>query len=46
MQAGGQRDFENVGADIRAAIDVFTTRTPAVRRVVLWGLYVTFARLP
>ena len=35
---GGQRDFENVGADIRAAIDVFTTRTPAVRRVVLWGL--------
>lgn len=35
---GGQRDFENVGADIRAAIDVFTTLMPAVRRVVLWGL--------
>ena len=38
VAGGGRRDFENVGADIRAAIDVFTTRTPAVRRVVLWGL--------
>lgn len=35
---GVQRDFELVDADIRAAIDTFLVRVPAVKRVVLWGL--------
>lgn len=35
---GEARDFESVGADIRAAVDVFCERMPAVERVVLWGL--------
>ena len=36
--AGEQRDFENIGADVRAAVDAFCERMPAVTRVVLWGL--------
>lgn len=35
---GGQRDFEAVSPDIRAAIDALQTACPAVTRVVLWGL--------
>lgn len=35
---GEQRDFEHVEQDIRAAIDAFCARAPAVKRVVLWGL--------
>lgn len=30
--------FENIEADIRAAIDAFCARVPRIRRVVLWGL--------
>ena len=35
---GDMRNFENVDADIRAAIDTFIQRVPAIRRVALWGL--------
>lgn len=35
---GEQRDFEQVGADIRAAIEVFFANAPGLGRVVLWGL--------
>lgn len=35
---GAQRDFEQVDADIQAAIDAFLRRVPTVERVVLWGL--------
>ncbi len=35
---GGQRDFEDVNADIRAAVDTFIAQSPSVKRVVLWGL--------
>lgn len=35
---GAQRDFERVGEDILAAIDVFIERVPQLRGVVLWGL--------
>jgi uncharacterized protein len=35
---GDQRDFERVGEDIRAAIDVFMGQVPQLREVVLWGL--------
>ena len=35
---GEMRDFENVGDDLRAAIDAFLAAAPAVREVVLWGL--------
>jgi exosortase A-associated hydrolase 1 len=36
--AGDARDFEAIGADIRAAIDAFLAAVPALREVVLWGL--------
>jgi exosortase A-associated hydrolase 1 len=35
---GEIRDFLNVDADLRAAIDAFAAELPAVREVVLWGL--------
>lgn len=35
---GEMRDFMEVDADLRAAIDTLTTEVPAVREVVLWGL--------
>ena len=35
---GDMRNFENVDADIRAAIDALIQRVPAVSRVALWGL--------
>ena len=35
--SGGQRDFEQVDADIRAAVDAFVAAS-GVARVVLWGL--------
>ena len=35
---GEQHDFENIEADIGAAIGVFQGACPAVKRVVLWGL--------
>lgn len=36
--SGAQRGFEDVDADIAAAIDAFQAHCPALRRVVLWGL--------
>lgn len=35
---GEMRNFENVDADIRAAIDILLQQVSAVRRVALWGL--------
>ncbi|MHB1198214.1 MAG: hydrolase 1, exosortase A system-associated [Polaromonas sp.] len=35
---GQARDFEDVSADIAAAIDALQQRLPAVRQVALWGL--------
>lgn len=35
---GEIRDFLNVDADLRAAIDAFAAELPEVREVVLWGL--------
>lgn len=35
---GVQRDFEQVGDDVRAAIDHFFSAVPQLREVVLWGL--------
>ena len=35
---GDQRNFEHVGADVAAAIDLVTARVAGVKRVVLWGL--------
>jgi exosortase A-associated hydrolase 1 len=35
---GGQRSFEAITPDIRAAIDALQSACPAVTRVVLWGL--------
>jgi len=35
---GAMRDFEAVGADLRAAIDAFMALVPGMREVVLWGL--------
>lgn len=35
---GCQRDFQQVSADIAAAIDAMQKRIPAVKNVVLWGL--------
>ncbi|NMG47421.1 hydrolase 1, exosortase A system-associated [Azoarcus communis] len=35
---GEARIFEQVDDDIRAAVDAFFVRQPALRRVVLWGL--------
>lgn len=35
---GEMRDFLDVDADLRAAIDAFAAELPAMREVVLWGL--------
>ncbi|GGZ08924.1 hydrolase 1, exosortase A system-associated [Pseudoduganella plicata] len=35
---GEQRDFTDVDADLRAAIDAFCARVPSLREVVIWGL--------
>ncbi|MDX9740787.1 MAG: hydrolase 1, exosortase A system-associated [Gammaproteobacteria bacterium] len=35
---GGQRTFEDISEDLRAAIDVFMAEQPALKSVVLWGL--------
>lgn len=35
---GDTRDFEQIGADIRAAVDCFFEKSPGLREVVLWGL--------
>jgi len=35
---GEIRDFSDIDADLRAAIDTFVTEVPQVREVVLWGL--------
>ena len=35
---GEMRDFLNVDADLRAAIDAFTAQLPEMQEVVLWGL--------
>jgi len=35
---GTARPFEDIGADLHAAIDAFMAQVPAVREVVLWGL--------
>jgi exosortase A-associated hydrolase 1 len=35
---GAARTFEDVGADIRSAIDAFQEAVPGLREVVLWGL--------
>ena len=37
--SGGQaRDFQHVDEDIKAALDAFQSRCPALERIVLWGL--------
>jgi len=36
--SGAMRSFEDVRADIAAAIDVFQRTVPSLRRIVLWGL--------
>ncbi|MEF8753078.1 MAG: hydrolase 1, exosortase A system-associated [Accumulibacter sp.] len=36
--SGAMRSFEEVGADIAAAIDAFQRCVPSLRRIVLWGL--------
>ncbi|SHH41833.1 hydrolase 1, exosortase A system-associated [Massilia sp. CF038] len=35
---GAMRDFEDVGEDLRAAIDTFFQQVPQLEEVVLWGL--------
>lgn len=35
---GAQRDFEQVDADLRSAVDQMFAALPALREVVLWGL--------
>ncbi len=35
---GARRGFEQLGADVRAAIDALLAARPGLRRVVLWGL--------
>lgn len=35
---GGMRNFEAIDADIKAAIDTFTSQTPGIKQIVLWGL--------
>lgn len=35
---GAQRDFEQIDADIRAAVDQFQQACPALTEVVIWGL--------
>ncbi len=36
--SGSMRDFNDVGDDIRAAIDTLQSHCPALREIVLWGL--------
>lgn len=36
--SGEQRDFEQINADVRAAVDAFLTRVPGLAGVILWGL--------
>lgn len=36
--SGGQRNFEQVSADIAAAVDLVIARVAGVKRAVLWGL--------
>ena len=36
--AGAARDFEQVGDDLRAAVDFMTRAVPGVTEVVVWGL--------
>ncbi len=36
--SGSMRDFNDVGDDIRAAIDALQSHCPALREIVLWGL--------
>jgi exosortase A-associated hydrolase 1 len=36
--SGPLLNFEQIGADIAAAVDVFFARQPGLQRVVLWGL--------
>jgi exosortase A-associated hydrolase 1 len=36
--AGAVRAFEDIGADVRAAIDAFCAVRPELREVVIWGL--------
>jgi uncharacterized protein len=36
--AGAYRGFEDVGADVRAAVDELERRVPGLRSIVLWGL--------
>lgn len=35
---GSARPFEDIGADLHAAIDAFMAQVPALREIVLWGL--------
>jgi exosortase A-associated hydrolase 1 len=35
---GGERDFEGIQDDIRAALDAFAAAVPGMRDIVLWGL--------
>ncbi|GGC17141.1 hydrolase 1, exosortase A system-associated [Pseudoduganella buxea] len=35
---GAARDFNDVDADLRAAVDEFCARVPSLREVVIWGL--------
>lgn len=35
---GAQRSFEDMGDDVRAAVDCFMRAAPGVRDIVLWGL--------
>jgi uncharacterized protein len=35
---GDMRSFEAIDADIKAAIDTFTTQAPNIKQIVLWGL--------
>ena len=35
---GAFRGFEDIGADVAAAIDVFTETVPEIEEVALWGL--------
>ena len=35
---GAMRDFADVGADLRCAVDQFFTQVPGLREVVIWGL--------
>lgn len=36
--SGAMRDFEHIGDDIAAGIDVFVREAPDVKEVVIWGL--------